>query len=123
MFLAAFAEIYGVALPEEENKKLMRYFDTRDKSFNLLDWLFRSYTETPIAERPKALFHMTYDRVIKGEWPRDVVAMLPNIPGITPDGFASMSESFGRGMRNREGGARRTRRGNRRGGMTRKYHR
>ena len=121
MFLTAFAENYGAALPEEENKKLMRYFDTRDKSFNLLDWLFRSYTGMSNAERPDALFHMTYNRVIKGEWPREIVAMLPNIPGITPDGVAAMSEGFGRGMRNREGGARRTRRGNRRGRMTRKY--
>jgi succinate dehydrogenase flavin-adding protein (antitoxin of CptAB toxin-antitoxin module) len=123
MFLASFAENYGAALSEEENVKLMRYLDTRDKSFNLLDWLFRSYTETPIAERPKALFHMTYNRVIKEEWPRDVVAKLPNIPGITPGGFAAMSEGFGRDMRNRDGGARRTRRGNRRGRMTRKYRR
>jgi len=110
MFLTAFAEGYGVAMPEKENQKLTDIFDSRDKSFNLLGWLFDIFMSLPEDIKPDAVFHMTYYNYIMENWPADIKAKLPTIPGIRPDNFAALSEGFGRVMRNRVGGATRKKR-------------
>ena len=61
--------------------------------------------ELPAAVKPNAVFHMTYYNYIMENWPDDIKAKLPTIPGIRPDNFAALSEGFGRTVRNRAGGA------------------
>jgi len=99
MFLIAFAEGYGVALPEAENEKLVKLLDTRDRSFNVLAWIFDRYMDSENAKRPEAAYHMTYMHDIKNEWPADIVAKLPLIPGLVPINFAKLSEGLDRNMR------------------------
>lgn len=100
IFLAALAEGYGLALEGEEQQKFVNLFDTRDKSFNLIDWLFNEYGKDE--HKDGALFHMTYPRSI-ATWPEDIRAKLPLIPALIPANFAAVMSGFARSMRTRGG--------------------
>ena len=100
IYLAAFAEGYGMGLEEKEQYKFVSLFESRDKTFNLLDWMFNEYGNSE--GKYSALFHMAYPKSIL-TWPADIQAKLPLIPGIKPDNFAALSEGFGRAMRSHGG--------------------
>jgi serine/threonine protein kinase len=100
IFLAAFAEGYGLGFEGDEQLKFVNLFDTRDKTFNLIDWLFNEYGKDE--NKGGALFHMTYPRSI-ATWPADIRAKLAQIPTLQPANFAAVTAGFARSMRARGG--------------------
>jgi hypothetical protein len=120
IFLAALAEGYGLALEGDEQMKFVSLFNTRDKSFNLIDWLFNEYGKDE--HKDGALFHMTYPRSID-TWPEDIRAKLPLIPALIPANFAALMSGFARSMRARGGRRRTYRREQRKALKTRKQRR
>lgn len=100
IYLTSFAQGYGLALEGAEQEKFMSFFDTKDKTFNLLGWIVE-YQGEHEAEYG-SWFHMTYPRAIES-WPPEIRDKLPLIPALKPDNFAAINMGFARSTRPRAG--------------------
>lgn len=100
IYLTAFAQGYGLALEGEEQAKFVSLFDTRDKTFNLLNWIVEY--QGGHADEYSSWFHMSYPKAIDS-WPPEIREKLPLIPALKPDNFTALSKGFARDTRPRAG--------------------
>lgn len=100
IYLTAFAQGYGLALEGEEQVKFVSLFDTRDKTFNLLDWVVNYQSEHQ--GEYASWFHLSYPKAIES-WPPEIRNKLPLIPALKPDNFAAINMGFARDKRPRAG--------------------
>ena len=104
IYLTSFGQGFGLALEGAEQEKFVSLFDTRDKTFNLLNWIIEYQGEH--SDEYSSWFHMTYPKSIES-WPADIREKLPLIPALKPDNFAALSKGFARDIRPRAGRRRR----------------
>jgi serine/threonine protein kinase len=100
IYLTSFAQGYGLALEGSEQAKFVSLFDTRDKTFNLLNWIVEYQGEH--TDEYGSWFHLSYPKAIES-WPAEIREKLLVIPALKPDNFAAINMGFARDTRPRAG--------------------